>query len=110
MHRTLYRAPSMATLIALSACQSLPPADVQQTLSDGQACVVGILATASGTPDLDGLLKCGVTIADVWNLIVKLEKAPESDAGPAALSPSAVAWHQKLEGVKAQIIARDGGK
>lgn len=85
----------------LVACQPLPAEDVQRTLSDGEACLVGILATAQGTPDLAGLLKCGVTVADVWNLIVKLDRP--SDAGASALSPSAVAWHQKLEGVKAQI-------
>lgn len=84
------------------ACQSLPPEDVQRTLSDGEACVVGILATAQGTPDLANLLKCGVTVADVWNLIAKLDRPSEAGAA-AALSPSAVAWHQKLEGVKTQI-------
>jgi hypothetical protein len=94
----------------ISGCQSLPAQDVAQTLSDGEACVVGILATASGTPDLDGLLKCGVTIADVWNLVTKLEKAPSSGSNAAALPPATVAWHAKLEGVKAQIVARhDGG-
>ncbi len=89
------------------ACQSVPAADVSQTLSDGEACVVGIIATATGTSDLADLMKCGMTAADIWNLVTKLENA--GDAGPAALSPAQAAWRAKLEGVKAQIHP-DGGK
>lgn len=95
-----YLHPLLASV--LLACQSLPTGDVKNTLSDAEACGVGILATASGTPDLDGLLRCGMTVADVWNLIVKLEKAP-SDGSSSALTPNVVAWHQRLEGVKVQI-------
>ena len=101
---------SLAFAIALAlACNGTAPSpqNVSSTLSDGYACVVGILATSAGTPDLADLLKCGVTAADVWNIVSKLE-AQQGDAGAAALSPATVAWRAKLQGVKAQI--KDGGK
>lgn len=100
---------ALVSLVLVLACQAAPsPQDVSSTLSDGEACVVGILATASGTPDLADLLRCGMTAADVWALISKLERASASDAS-AALSPAQVAWRAKLEGVKAQIRLHDGG-
>lgn len=89
------------------ACPSPPPAQtVAQTVSDGEACAVGILATSAQAPDVADLLRCGMTAADLYVLVSSLLKqAQGGDAGAkgAALSPNQAAWILKLETVKAKL-------
>ena len=90
-----------------------PPVTAAQTFSDAQACVVGILATSSGAPDVAGLLRCGLTAADLYALVkslLKQARGGDSGAVGPALSPNQAAWILKLETVKAQLETSDAGK
>ena len=99
-----------AVLCLVQACGAPPPpTTVAQTFSDAQGCVVGILATSTETPDVQDLLKCGMTATDLHALVTSLLKqAQGGDAGAkgAALSPSQAAWILKLETVKTNLEAQ----
>lgn len=94
-------------LVLVVACGSSPaPQVVAATVSDAQACVVGVLATSAQAPDVADLLRCGLTAADLYVLVTSLLKqAQGGDAGAkgAALSPNQAAWILKLETVKAKL-------
>lgn len=95
----------------LAACGSPPnPQAVAQTISDAEACGMGIIATAQGNVDVADLLKCGLTVADAYALVVKLLAANPSDAA-AALAPQAQAYRARLVDLKAKLetLMRDGG-
>lgn len=83
------------------------PGSAEAFPSDAQACGVGVIAAASGTVDVADLLRCGLTVADAYHLVMRLIGVESStDAGMAALAPSRVAYRSRLQDLKAKLEAQ----
>jgi hypothetical protein len=96
--------------LTLARCGSpVAPADVSKPISDAVACGLGIIATAEGSINIQGLLACGLTVADALTLVQKLRaQQVQGDASAAVLSPARVAYVKKLDDaiVKLQAMQR----
>jgi len=92
-----------------STAQKVPgSADAFPT--DAQACGVGVIAATSGSVDVADLLRCGLSLADAYHLVMRLigvEQGMDASAngGAAALAPSRIAYRAKLQDLKAKLEA-----
>ena len=99
-------------LALVLGCGGLSPqaqTQVGKTVSDATACALGVVATATGAVNVQGLLDCGLTVADALALLQQLrsQAVPPADAG-AAVSPERVAYAHELDVAIADLQARSG--
>ncbi len=95
-------------LVLVVAC-GVPASDVSTTLTDATKCAFGIIATAGGSIDVNGLLACGLTVADALKLLQDLRTnatTSPADAAPAAMTPERVAYVGKLDKAIADLKGR----